>query len=154
MRSRSISKRKIKKDVIYSSELVEKFINRVMLDGKKSIARKIFYNAIKNSAEELKSDPFEVFTKIIENVSPAVEVRSRRVGGANYQVPIPVAKDRQSTLAIRWIVAAARNKRGSKMEDRLAKEFLDAYKGEGMAMKKKMDVERMAEANKAFSHFA
>ena len=154
MRGKKAIKRKISQDIKYSSINVEKFINRLMKDGKKSLAREIVYNALEKSSNELKENPLNIFDKVIDNVSPSVEVKSRRLGGANYQVPVPVSPDRQVTLAIRWIITAARDKKGMPLEDRLTREFVDAFNNTGAAIKKKTDIEKMAESNKAFSHLA
>jgi small subunit ribosomal protein S7 len=158
-RRRIVAKRKPLPDPIYGSELLAKFINHVMVDGKKSVAEKGIYSAFEIIEARLKRDPLEVFTRAIENVRPTVEVKSRRVGGATYQIPIDVRSTRQLTLAMRWIVDFAR-KRGEKgFILRLAGEIMDAAdeegggRGKGGAVKKRDDTHRMAEANKAFSHF-
>src|SRR3989344_4008525 len=148
---RPVKKRSvIEPDVIYSSVLVAKFINKIMEAGKKSVARKIVYSAI----ELAEKQTIEVFEKAMENVSPTVELRSKRVGGANYQVPIEVRPERRTALAIRWIVESARAQKGKPMAARLAEEFVQAFNNAGGAIKKKQDVHRMAEANKAFAHFS
>ena len=142
-------------DVKYDSQKVEKFINYVMLDGKKETARKVVYGAfeeIKTLAET--EDPLEVFETALKNVGPSVEVRSRRVGGANYQVPREVRPERRVALAMRWILAATRAKSGKASYKSLAEELVAAYKNEGAAIKKKEDTHKMAEANRAFAHFA
>jgi small subunit ribosomal protein S7 len=142
-------------DPIYDSLLVTKFINCLMWQGKKSIAQKMFYDAmtqVKKRAGEGKE--FEIFEVAVENVKPTLEVRSKRVGGANYQVPMPVKRERQQSLAIRWIIAASRGKKGKPMFHKLADEFMAAYRREGEAMAKRETTIKMAEANKAFSHFA
>lgn len=145
----------VKPDARYSSLLVAKFINCMMLDGKKSISEKVFYLAMDLIAKKQPGDePLKVFETAINNVKPMVEVKSRRVGGANYQVPIQVDPARQQSLAIRWILEAARNKKGRPMHERLANEFMDAFKREGAAMNVRENTHRMAEANKAFAHFA
>ncbi|MEK7510494.1 MAG: 30S ribosomal protein S7 [Patescibacteria group bacterium] len=141
-------------DHIYNDVMVTKFINHIMKKGKKSIARKIAYGAFDIVKEKSKSNPLEVFTKAIENVSPLLEVRSRRVGGATYQVPVEVKGDRKISLAIRWILKAARTKKGKPMGEKLAEELLAASRNEGAAIKKKEDTHRMAEANRAFAHLA
>ncbi len=154
------NKRQIEPDRVYGSVDVAKFINYVMLDGKKDIARKIVYGAfdiIKNTKDENGKgnlDPIEVFDTAVSNVKPKMEVRSRRVGGANYQVPVEVRPERQLSLAFRWIISAARAKSGKSMKERLADELLAAYKEEGEAITKKINTHKMAEANKAFAHFA
>jgi small subunit ribosomal protein S7 len=152
-RRRVAAKREILPDPIYNSVMVTKFINGVMWKGKKSIAEQIFYGAMQKIGEKTGDEPLKVFKNALDNVAPALEVKSRRIGGATYQVPIEVSKDRRNTLAIRWIVGNAR-KRGEKtMEDRLVGELLDAANSRGNALKKKEDVHRMAEANKAFAHY-
>jgi small subunit ribosomal protein S7 len=139
----------------YQSKLVSKFINCMMLDGKKSRAQKVFYDAMDKIAKEITdSTPIQVFETAIDNVKPMLEVRSKRVGGASYQVPMQVRPRRQQSLAFRWILAAARGKKGKPMSLRLAGELLDAFKKEGAAMTTRENVHRMAEANKAFAHFA
>lgn len=154
MRGKRAPKREIAPDKMYKSTEVAKFINRVMEHGKKSVAEKIFYTSLSEAAKTLHEEPLTVFEKAIKTVSPAVEVRSRRVGGATYQVPMPVDERRQIALASRWIIGSARKRKGDAMIARLSQELVDAYNATGNAYKKKEDVERMAEANKAFSHFA
>src|SRR3989338_170179 len=144
----------IEPDVIYSSVLVAKFINKIMEAGKKSVARKIVYSALELAEKQTKKPAIEVFEKAMENVSPTVELRSKRVGGANYPVPIEVRPERRTALAIRWIVESARAQKGKPMAARLAEEFVQAFNNAGGAIKKKQDVHRMAEANKAFAHFS
>ena len=134
--------------------MVVKLVNQVMKQGKKSIARKIVSGAFDIIAEKLKKDPVEVYEQSIQNVSPMVEVRSKRVGGATYQVPVEVKGNRALSLALRWLLNAARSKRGKPMAEKLAEELMLAYKKEGTAFKKKEDTHRMAEANRAFAHFA
>lgn len=158
-RRRIVAKRKKLPDPVYGSELLAQFINHLMSDGKKSVAEKALYGALALIEEKLKRDPLEVFKRAIDNVRPAVEVKSRRVGGATYQIPIEVRASRSATLAMRWIVDFAR-KRGEKgIMLRLAAEIMDAAdeegggRGKGGAVKKREDTHRMAEANKAFSHF-
>lgn len=142
-------------DVRYNSKLVAKFINCLMLDGKKSTATRVFYDAMDIVAKRVKdTPPDEVFETAVENVKPHVEVRSRRVGGSNYQVPKPVNRKRQQALAIRWMLAACRAKKGRPIAQSLAQEFVDAYNREGTAMTTRDNVHRMADANKAFSHFS
>lgn len=149
------SRTHLKPDSKYDNRIVSKFINCLMLDGKKSIAQKVFYDAMDIIAKKLPEEqPVEVFEKAITNVKPLLEVRSKRVGGASYQVPMQVRPKRQQTLAFRWILAASRAKKGKPMCQRLASEFLDASKGEGTSMTTRENVHRMAEANKAFAHFA
>ena len=154
MRRRAAPKRKIIPDSKYESELVAKFMNQLMVDGKKSIAEKIVYGAFdeleKNNANE---DLVEMFRKILDQIAPVVEVRSRRVGGATYQVPVEVRAKRRTALAMRWLVEAARSRKEKSMPARLAAELREAKDGKGAAVKKKEDMHRMAEANKAFAHF-
>jgi len=140
-------------DIIYSSTEVEKLINYVMWSGKKSVARSIVYGAFDIIKDKESKDPMEVFKAALENAGPTVEVRSRRIGGANYQVPREVRPERRFMLALRWILAGARGAKGEPMATKLAKELISASKGEGNAVKKKDDTHRMAEANKAFAHF-
>lgn len=147
-------RRTIAPDPRYQSVQVAKFINKIMERGKKTVAQKIVYQAFDLMAEKTKQDPRDVFDLAIKNVSPQVEVKGRRVGGANYQVPIEVRGDRRLALAIRWIIDGARSKKGRPMHQKLADELVAASKNEGDAIKKKMDVHRMAEANRAFAHFA
>ncbi|OGH71017.1 MAG: 30S ribosomal protein S7 [Candidatus Magasanikbacteria bacterium RIFCSPHIGHO2_02_FULL_51_14] len=153
-RGKQAPKRKILPDPKYKSELVAKFINFIMERGKKTLAQSIVYGAFAIVEKKKETDPLKVFEQAIGNVRPQVEVRSRRVGGANYQIPLPVAGTRQNALAFRWIIGAAQARKGQPMFQKLAAEFLDAADGTGGAMKKKEDVHRMAEANKAFAHFA
>lgn len=153
MRRKRNYKRDIEPDPKFQNVLVAKFINHLMMDGKKSVARSVLYESF-DLIEKKKQDPMEVFDKAIRNVSPALEVKSRRIGGANYQVPREVRGERKIALAFRWIVDASRNKKGMPMAKRLADEFLAAAKNEGTAIKKKEDTHRMAEANKAFAHFS
>jgi len=142
-------------DPRFRSKLAGKFINNIMEGGKKTVAQRIFYDAITVLGRKVPGvEPLDVFVKAVENVKPMVEVRSRRVGGATYQVPKEVPPKRQQSLAIRWILTSVRKKKGRPMFARLADELLSAYKGEGEAMKKREDVHKMAEANKAFAHFA
>lgn len=145
----------IKKDPVYGDVLVTKFINCLMYDGKKSVAEKVFYTAMKEIEKRITDKtPLEVFKTAMANVKPLVEVKSRRVGGANYQVPIKVEPKRQQSLAIRWVLQAIRKKGGKPMSQRLANEICDAYKKEGAAITTRENTHRMAEANKAFAHFA
>ncbi|NCN26821.1 30S ribosomal protein S7 [bacterium] len=152
-RRRVAEKRKIIPDPKYHDKVVAKFINDLMLSGKKSTAERIIYGAFDIISKKLSDDPLKVFKKALNNVKPAVEVRSRRVGGATYQVPVEVRPDRRQTLASRWIITQARARSGRNMTDRLANELLDASENKGGAIKKREDVHKMAEANKAFSHF-
>ncbi|QCI28966.1 30S ribosomal protein S7 [Caminibacter pacificus] len=154
MRRRRAPKRPVMPDPVYNSEVVTKFINKVMWDGKKTLAERIVYGAIERLNEkEEGTKGIDIFFKAIENVKPLLEVRSRRVGGATYQVPMEVRPERQQTLAIRWIVDAARNRNERTMVERLANELWDAANERGAAFKKREDTHRMAEANKAFAHF-
>ena len=145
----------VKPDARFDSELVSKFINCLMHGGKKSVSERIFYGALDSIARRITDvNPLEVFEAAINNVKPLVEVKSRRVGGATYQVPIKVSQDRRLTLAIRWILTAARSRKGRPMDVRLAGELMDGYRKEGIAMTQRENTHRMAEANKAFAHFA
>ncbi len=152
-RRREVPKREITPDPKYLSETLAKFINVVMRRGKKAVAEKIVYGALDLIAERGKPNPVELFTQALDNVRPMVEVKSRRVGGATYQVPVEVRQKRQTALAMRWVVDAARTRSGKSMGARLADELLDAAEKRGNAVKKREDVHRMAEANKAFSHY-
>jgi SSU ribosomal protein S7P len=153
MRRRRAPERKVQPDPVYNSELVAKFINNLMWDGKKSLAQKIFYRAMEIVGERTNENPLHVFQKAIENVKPSMEVRSRRIGGANYQVPVEVRPKRQISLAIKWIIDAARKRPGRRTYEKLAAEIIDAYKGTGNAVKTKENVHKMAEANRVFAHF-
>ncbi len=142
-------------DPRFNSKLVSKFINNIMLDGKKSVAQRIFYDALDIIGQKIKeAEPIEVFEKAIDNVKPRIEVRSKRVGGANYQVPMQVNSKRQLSLAFRWIRESCRSAKGKAFSEVLANEIMAAYKGEGSAMNTRENVHRMADANKAFAHFA
>ena len=152
-RRRVAGKREVLPDPIYNSIAVTKFINGLMWAGKKSTAEQIFYGAMTKLGERTGEEPVKIFKAAIESVAPALEVKSRRIGGATYQVPLEVSRDRRNTLAIRWIVANARGRSEKTMEDRLVGELMDSMNGRGGAMKKKEDVHRMAEANKAFAHY-
>ena len=152
-RRRVAGKREVLPDPIYNSILVTKFINGVMWAGKKSTAEKIFYGAMERLAEKAGDEPLKVFKRALDNVAPTLEVKSRRIGGATYQVPIEVTKDRRNTLAIRWVVTNARNRGEKTMTDRLVGELMDAYNARGGSVKKREDVHRMAEANRAFAHY-
>ena len=153
MRKRRDVKRDVLADPIYNSKLVTKLINQIMLDGKKGTAQKILYNAFEMVKEKTNQDPMEVFEKAMENIKPALEVKSRRVGGANYQVPIEVKADRSQALALRWLVNYSRLRGGHTMAENLANEIIDASNGVGAAVKKREDTHKMAEANKAFAHY-
>jgi small subunit ribosomal protein S7 len=145
----------LKGDPRYNNKLASKIINKLMLQGKKSLAQSMFYDALDTVLKKVENvDPVDVFTKAVENIKPRVEVRSKRVGGATYQVPKEVNKRRQQSLAIRWLIDAARTKRGKPMSKRLAEELFDAYNNQGVAVTKKDNVHKMAEANSAYSHFA
>ena len=146
-------KRVILPDAKYHNKVVTKFINNVMVDGKKAVAEKIVYGAFDIMAKKSKQDALVVFNEAIDNVKPVVEVRSRRVGGATYQVPVEVRAERRQALAIRWIVDAAKKRSETTMTDKLANELLDAFANKGSAVKKREDTHKMAEANKAFSHY-
>ena len=152
-RRRVIDRREVLPDPVYGSPLVTKFISGIMLGGKKSTAEGIFYKALAQMGDKTGEEPLKLFKRAIDNVRPTVEVKTRRVGGANYQVPIEVAQERRGSLAIRWIVAAARARNEKTMTDRLAGELIDAVNNRGNAVKKREDTHRMAEANKAFAHY-
>jgi len=152
-RRRVASRREVLPDPIYNSVVVTKFINGMMLQGKKTTAEEIFYKAMEKIGEKTGEEPLKIFKKALDTVSPTLEVKSRRIGGATYQVPLEVTRDRRNTLAIRWIVTNARNRSEKTMRDRLVGELLDSTSGRGGAVKKKDDVHRMAEANKAFAHY-
>ncbi len=154
MRKKRVYKKFHEPDLNYERIDLGRFINYVMKDGKKSIAERIVYDAFKKIKEVTKEDPIKVFEKALENVAPMLEVKSRRVGGANYQVPMEVRPARKFILSIRWIIGAARSRKGKGMADKLAEELVAASKNEGTAIKKKLDTHRMAEANRAFAHFA
>jgi len=154
MARKKTEKRDIAPDAVYNSVAISKFINHIMERGKKTIAKKIVYKALDIIKEKTKKDPLEVFEKAIQNASPLLEVKSKRVGGATYQVPREVRGDRKFTLAVRWITGAAQAKKGRPMREKLAEELLAAANNEGTAIKKKEDTHRMAEANRAFAHFA
>ena len=147
--------RDIPADRKYNDVRVARLINRVMLNGKKQLAEKIIYDGMETAAKKLKQDsPLEVLNKALDNVKPSVETRSRRVGGANYQIPFEVRGQRQSHLTLMWFVAAARSRKGMPMSDRVAAEIMDAFNGTGAAVKKREDTHKMAESNRAFAHFA
>ena len=153
MRRRRAPVREVLPDPIYNSKIVSKFINSLMYDGKKNIAQKIFYDALKIIDEKSEEKGFDVSNKALENVKPLLEVKSRRVGGATYQVPIEVRPVRQQALALRWIISFARKRNEKLMKDRLANELMEAAEEKGNAFKKKDDTHKMAEANKAFAHY-
>lgn len=152
-RKGKVERREIPPDPKYNDVLVQKMINCVMWDGKKSVAEKIVYGAFEVIREKLKEDPLKVFHQAIENVKPILETRPRRVGGATYQVPVEVRPERQISLAVKWIIHAARARQGKPMKERLAEEIIDAYHNRGAAIKKREDTHRMAEANRAFAHY-
>ncbi len=149
----NVPKRELLPDPVYMSPLVSKFINCLMLDGKKSVTEQIFYGAMETIRKRIDDDPLKVFRRAVDNVKPAVEVKSRRVGGSNYQVPIEVRPERSTALALRWLIGYARNRPENSMGERLANELMDASASRGGAFKKKDDTHRMAEANKAFAHY-
>ena len=150
----NVPKRDVLPDPMYNNKVVSKLINQIMLDGKKGTAQKIVYDAFQAMGEKLNMDPIEIFKQAMENVMPVVEVKARRVGGANYQVPIEIRPERRQTLAIRWIVSFSRKRSGERtMKEKLAGELLDAYNNTGNAIKKRDEMHRMAEANKAFAHY-
>ena len=148
-----ISKREVLPDPIYNSQLVTKLINNIMYDGKKGVAQKIVYGAFDRVAEETGKDALEVFNEAMNNIMPLLEVKARRIGGATYQVPIEVRPDRRQALGLRWITTYSRARSEKTMEERLAKEILDAANNTGASVKKKEDMHKMAEANKAFAHY-
>lgn len=153
MRRRKAPSREVMPDPIYGSKIVTKFINAVMLDGKKSVAQKIMYGAIINLDNRGEDKGIELFEKAIDNIKPFLEVKSRRVGGATYQVPIEVRDERRQTLALRWLVESSRKRNERTMDERLANELFEAANERGNAFKKKEDIHKMAEANKAFAHY-
>lgn len=153
-RRRRAVKRTIEPDPVYNSLVLAKFINKMMLDGKKSTARKIIYNALDLFAKKVKAeDPLAAFEQALENAKPTLEVKSRRIGGATYQVPVEIPPDRRASMAMKWIIQYAQDKVGRSMEEGLSQELADAYNNQGSAIKKKDDVHKMAEANKAFAHY-
>lgn len=152
-RRSGVPTREVLQDPVYHSTVITKLINQVMLDGKKELAQKIVYDAFKIIEEKLSANPMDIFNAALENVKPVLETKARRVGGANYQVPMEVRPARRQTLAIRWLVLYARKRSERKMDERLAGEILDAYNNAGGAVKKKEEMHRTAEANKAFAHY-
>ncbi|MCK8825774.1 30S ribosomal protein S7 [Fuchsiella alkaliacetigena] len=152
-RKRRAEKRSIEVDPVYNSKLVTKTINKIMYDGKKSLAESIFYEAMDKIEEETGENPLDVFKEAINNTMPVLEIKSRRVGGANYQVPVEVSNDRRLTLGLRWIIDSSRQRGERRMVDRLASEIIDAYNERGGAVRTKEEIHRMAEANKAFAHY-
>ncbi len=153
-RRHKAQKREVLPDPMFHDKLVTKFVNSIMLDGKRNLAQKIFYNALEQAAKLVNStDQLAVFNKVMKNTRPMLEVRSRRVGGATYQIPVEIPSHRQDALAIRWLITYAKTKKGVPMAKALAQEFADAFNDQGSAIKKRDDVHRMAEANRAFAHF-
>ncbi len=152
-RRHAAEKREVLPDAKFGDRVLTKFMNNLMIDGKKSVAERIVYSALDRVESKLKRSPIEVFTEALDNVKPSVEVRSRRVGGATYQVPVEVRTERREALAIRWMIAAARGRNENTMEERLAGELVDAVNSRGTAVKKREDTHKMADANKAFSHY-
>ena len=152
-RKRSAPKKNIVLDPKYKSAIIPKLINSIMYDGKKTIAEKIVYDAMEKIKTKSKDEPINIFNEAISNIRPTVEVRSRRVGGATYQVPVEVKANRSQTLAIRWLIDASRKRKDKKMSDKIFNEIYDAYQSKGLAIKKKEDTHKMAESNKAFAHF-
>jgi small subunit ribosomal protein S7 len=152
-RKKKAPKRFFLKDAKYKSDLILKLMNSIMYDGKKTIAEKIVYDALNKLQSKAKEEPIKIFDAAINNIKPTIEVRSRRVGGATYQVPVEVKQKRSKTLAIRWLVNASKKRKDKNMSDKICFELYDAYQGRGSAIKKKEDVHKMAESNKAFAHF-
>ena len=153
MRKRRAVKRDVLADPLYNSKVITKLINQIMLDGKRGKAQKIVYNAFDLIKDRTNENPMDVFNRAMENITPSIEVKSRRVGGANYQVPVEVRADRAQALALRWLVNATRSRSGKSMAEKLANEIIDASNETGATFKKKEDTHRMAEANKAFAHY-
>ena len=152
-RRREVPQRVVLPDPKFGDDTLAKFINVLMLDGKKSVAERIVYGALERVEDKMKKAPIEVFHEALDNIKPSVEVRSRRVGGATYQVPVEVRPERREALAIRWLISFSRNRNENTMEERLAGELMDAVNGRGAAVKKREDTHKMADANKAFSHY-
>ena len=152
-RRHSAEKREVLPDAKYGDKILTKFMNNLMFDGKKSVAETIVYGALGRVEDKMKKEPIEVFHEALENIKPSVEVRSRRVGGATYQVPVEVRPERREALAIRWLIKASRARNENTMEERLAGELMDAVNSRGTAVKKREDTHKMADANKAFSHY-
>ena len=152
-RRHAAEKREVLPDAKFGDRILTKFMNNLMVDGKKSVAERIVYNAMDRVETKIKRSPLEVFHEALENIEPSVEVRSRRVGGATYQVPVEVRPERREALAIRWLINASRSRNEKTMEERLAGELMDAVQSRGSAVKKREDTHKMAEANKAFSHY-
>ena len=154
MRRGAVPKRQSQPDLKYQSALVAKFINYMMRSGGKAIARRIIYDSLENVEKKIGKNALEILEQVIRNAGPEQELRSRRIGGANYQIPYPVKPERRITLALRWIIEAAKSKKGQPMAGKLTQELADAYNNTGAAVKKKIDTHRMADANRAFAHFA
>ncbi len=152
-RKGTVERREVAPDPIYGNPLVQKFVNCIMYKGKKSVAQEIVYDALNIIKERANDDPLKIFKKAVDNVKPVLEVKTRRVGGANYQVPVEVNRNRQASLSLRWIIGYARDRGEKSMKERLAAELLDAANNRGGAIKKRDDTHRMAEANKAFAHY-
>ncbi|PRY76258.1 small subunit ribosomal protein S7 [Yoonia maritima] len=152
-RRHAAEKREVLPDAKFGDIILTKFMNNLMVDGKKAVAERIVYNAFDRVEDKLKKAPVEVFHEALENIKPSVEVRSRRVGGATYQVPVEVRPERREALAIRWLIKAAKSRNENTMEERLSGELIDAVNGRGTAVKKREDTHKMADANKAFSHY-
>ncbi len=152
-RRRVVTKRDVLPDPKYNDKLVAKFISCMMLEGRKSLSERIFYGALDMVADKIKEDPILVFKKALSNIKPVIEVKSRRVGGSTYQVPVEIRNERREALGVRWLINYARNRGEKSMKERLAAEILDAYNNKGSAVKKREDTHKMAEANKAFAHY-
>ena len=152
-RKKSAPKKNLIADPVYKSTIIPKLINSLMYDGKKTVAEKIVYDAINKIKSKVKEEPIKVFNEAISNIKPTVEVRSRRVGGATYQVPVEVKSKRSQALALRWLIEASRKRKDKRMSDKIYNEIYDAYQNKGSAIKKKEDTHKMAESNKAFAHF-
>ncbi len=152
-RRQRMERRKIVPDAKYDSRLVAKFVNSLMLRGKKSVAERVFYSALTTIADKTKQDPMEIFRKAVDNVKPMLEVKSRRVGGATYQVPVEVRASRREALSIRWIITNAKKRVGKSMQEKLSEELVDAYNKRGASIRKREETHKMAEANKAFAHY-
>jgi small subunit ribosomal protein S7 len=148
-----VVKREIPPDARFGSRSISRFINKLMIDGKKSLAERIVYDALERAEEQIRRPAADVFDQALRNVTPVLEVKPRRVGGATYQVPVEIKGDRRTSLAMRWLIASARTRSGRSMADKLAAEFMDAFNGQGATVKKRDDTHRMAEANKAFAHY-
>ena len=148
-----VKKRKLHPDHFYNSTLISKFINTILKKGKKSLAEKIVYGAMEKVKQKVKEDPLKIFEKAVENVRPVLETKSRRVGGATYQVPIEVSLNRSTSLSVRWLIRYAENRAGKSMEEKLSAEIVDAVNNRGGAVKKKEDIHKMAESNRAFAHY-